>query len=82
MVPVGGTYTLDANEAMDMINDVQPSYAIPMHYKTNETKIEDLKGLDNFLEKNKFAVAGESVHKIKLDEGGLPDDTQILLMNG
>ena len=82
MVPVGGTFTLDANEAMEMIKEIQPSYAIPMHFKTVASKIQELTTLENFLEKNKFPVSGESVHKIKLDEGSLPDDTQILLMNG
>ena len=82
MVPIGGTFTLDANEAMDMIKEIQPSYAIPMHYKTATSKIEGLTTLENFLDKNKFPLAGESVHKIKLDEGSLPDDTQVLLMNG
>lgn len=82
MVPVGGTYTLDASEAIDMIKDVQPSYVVPMHYKTSDTKIEELTTLENFLEKNSFPVTSESVHKIKLDEGSLPDDTQVLLMNG
>ena len=82
MIPVGGTYTLDASEAMEVIKDIQPSYVIPMHFKTDQTKIEGLVPLSNFLEKNTFPVAGESVHKIKLDEGSLPDDTQVLLMNG
>ncbi|KKT68058.1 MAG: Zn-dependent hydrolases of the metallo-beta-lactamase superfamily [Microgenomates group bacterium GW2011_GWC1_44_37] len=82
MVPVGGTFTLDANEATEMIKEIQPSYAIPMHFKTLTSKIQELTTLENFLEKNKFPVSGESVHKIKLDEGSLPDDTQILLMNG
>ncbi len=82
MVPVGGTFTLDANEAMEMIKDVQPSYAIPMHYKTDVSKIDELTTLATFLEKNKFPLAGESVHKIKIEESSLPDDTQVLLMNG
>ena len=82
MVPVGGTYTLDADGAMEMVKEVQPSYVVPIHYKTNLTKIEGLSTLENFMEKNKLPVAGESVHKIKLDEGSLPDDTQVLLMNG
>ena len=82
MVPVGGTFTLDANEAMEMIKEIQPSYAIPMHFRTSASKIQELTTLESFLEKNKFPVSGESVHKIKLDEGSLPDDTQILLMNG
>lgn len=82
MIPVGGNFTIDSDEAMDLLKEVQPSYAIPMHYKTAETKIEGLAKLEVFMEKNKYALAGESVHKIKLDENSLPDDTQILLMNG
>ena len=82
MIPVGGHFTIDAEEALDLLKEIQPSYAIPMHYKTAESKIDGLAGLESFLEKNKYPLAGESVHKIKLDENSLPDDTQILLMNG
>lgn len=32
MVPIGGTYTMDAKEAADLINKIQPEIAIPMHY--------------------------------------------------
>lgn len=31
-VPVGGTYTMDAREAADMLGDVRASHAIPIHY--------------------------------------------------
>ena len=82
MIPVGGTFTIDADEALDLIKEIQPSYTIPMHYKTDVTKIDELTKLEVFLEKNKYPLAGESVHKIKIDESSLPDDTQILLMNG
>ena len=33
-VPVGGTYTMNYNEAVDLIKNVKPKYAIPIHYKT------------------------------------------------
>lgn len=82
MVPVGGAFTIDADEAMDVIKEIQPSFVIPMHYKTETGKIDGLAKLETFLEKSKYPVAGESVHKAKIDEGSLPDDTQILLMNG
>ncbi len=32
LVPVGGTYTMTANEAADLINTMQPKIAIPVHY--------------------------------------------------
>ncbi|MFO7711394.1 MAG: MBL fold metallo-hydrolase [Candidatus Woesearchaeota archaeon] len=32
MVPIGGTYTMDAEEAAEAVNLIKPEYAIPMHY--------------------------------------------------
>lgn len=31
-VPVGGTYTMNAKEAADLINEIQPQIAVPIHY--------------------------------------------------
>lgn len=31
-VPIGGTYTMDVNEAIEYINDLKPEMAIPIHY--------------------------------------------------
>lgn len=33
-VPVGGTYTMDYKEAVSLIKSINPSLAIPTHYKT------------------------------------------------
>ncbi len=32
LVPIGGTYTMDAKRAADLINTITPEYAIPTHY--------------------------------------------------
>ena len=32
LVPIGGTYTMDAKRAADLINTIKPEYAIPTHY--------------------------------------------------
>ena len=31
-VPVGGTYTMDSKEAAELINEIKPKIAIPIHY--------------------------------------------------
>ena len=31
-VPIGGTYTMDVNEAADYINFIKPKVAVPIHY--------------------------------------------------
>ena len=40
-VPVGGTYTMDAQQADDFINTIQPKIAIPIHYGSIVGKKED-----------------------------------------
>lgn len=40
-VPVGGTYTMTAEEAADLISEIKPSVAIPIHYKTIVGSVED-----------------------------------------
>ena len=32
LVPVGGTYTMDAKKAAELINTIQPEIAVPVHY--------------------------------------------------
>ena len=36
MIPVGGTYTIDANEAIKVIELIKPNVVIPMHYKSEK----------------------------------------------
>ena len=32
MIPIGGTYTMDAVQAAQLINEIKPGIAIPTHY--------------------------------------------------
>lgn len=47
MIPVGGIYTIDAEEAKDVVDLIKPKIIIPMHYKTDDLKFE-LGSLDDF----------------------------------
>jgi len=51
MVPVGGKFSLTAEEAMQLIKKVEPSIVIPMHYGRADLVIEGLAPLDDFLKK-------------------------------
>ena len=50
-VPVGGTYTMDCREAADLINEIKPKIAVPIHYGsivgTNEDAKKFVRMLDN-----------------------------------
>ena len=47
LVPVGGRGGLTSSQAVEVIRILEPSYAVPMHYKTSDSKI-DLDPLSNF----------------------------------
>ena len=47
LVPVGGGSGLNSSQAVEVIRMLEPSYAIPMHYKTAKSKM-DLDPLSNF----------------------------------
>ena len=32
LVPIGGTYTMNARQAAELVNEIQPEVAIPVHY--------------------------------------------------
>ena len=48
LVPVGGGTSLTASKAVEAIRILEPSYAIPMFYLTDESKLE-LDPLDKFI---------------------------------
>ena len=39
LIPVGGIYTIDAKQAKEFVEHIQPSVVIPMHYKTEDLDI-------------------------------------------
>ena len=41
LVPVGGTYTMDAGQAAELVNAIRPKTAIPTHYGSIVGKKED-----------------------------------------
>ena len=54
LVPTGGTYTISADEAVEVIKAIEPSFVIPMHYfhkKLKEDVFGKLSPVSTFLEK-------------------------------
>ena len=41
LVPIGGTFTMDARKAAEFINEIKPEVAIPVHYGAAVGKISD-----------------------------------------
>ena len=52
MVPVGGTYTMTAREAADLVKEINPDLAIPIHYKTIVGSTKDAEMFKEMLKDN------------------------------
>lgn len=53
-VPVGGTYTMDYKEAAQLVNEIKPKIAVPIHYGsivgTKQDAVEFVKLLDSTIQ--------------------------------
>ncbi len=62
LIPVGGTYTMDTKAAAELVNEMQPSVAIPVHYGAVVGKPTDGK---------EFAALVKNPVKVELKLGGM-----------
>lgn len=81
MVPVGGFFTINAAKAVEVINEIEPSIAIPMHYgrsELNQKQFGELAGLDQFFKEiGKEPVA--PVPKLVLSKDKLPAEMSVVV---
>ena len=74
-IPVGGTFTIDANQAWNVINGIKPRIVVPMHYKIGGLSLP-IAGVDSFLGKNKFKVLRVG-SEINIEKDDLPEDPEV-----
>ncbi len=79
LVPVGGTYTIDAETAAEIVAQVEPRVVIPMHYHLPDLRVK-LAPVDEFL-KAVGARNAERLPKLTLKKKDLPEtETRILVL--
>ena len=64
MIPVGGNYTVDAEQAKEYVDFLMPDIVIPMHYKTenSELDIDDVDAFVNLFDEDQVVyVDGETI---------------------
>jgi L-ascorbate metabolism protein UlaG (beta-lactamase superfamily) len=74
-IPIGGTYTIDADQAWKLIEKIKPKIAVPMHYKIEGLSLP-ITGIDPFLEKNKYKVLRVG-NEIDIEKDDLPKDPEV-----
>ena len=81
LIPVGGNYTINAQQAKEYVDRIMPSYVIPMHYKTKGLDI-DVEKPDEFID----LFDGEDVEELETSEIELfrdditEEQTKLILM--
>ncbi len=78
LIPVGGTFTIDAGQAKQLVDMLKPRVAIPMHYKTEKLGFP-IRPVDDFLslcEKVKRLDTSE----VEISKDQLPEPTEIWVL--
>lgn len=60
MIPVGGFYTIDAEQASALVRQVNPKVTIPMHFRKGNIGYSEISTVDDFLAGKENVVICES----------------------
>jgi L-ascorbate metabolism protein UlaG (beta-lactamase superfamily) len=81
LVPVGGSFTIDAYQATRVIDQLHPRLVVvPMHYRTPPLTIKELAPVDEFLER-KANVRREPTNTLTLTPVKARPAVQIVVLN-
>ncbi len=86
LIPVGGIYTITADEARQIVEKLEPSIVIPMHYrdpnlKPNISQYEEMSPVEDFLEKVGVSDV-EPVDKLTVKQTDFgEEEMKIVVMN-
>jgi L-ascorbate metabolism protein UlaG (beta-lactamase superfamily) len=81
LLPVGGEFTIGPVEATQVVGQLEPRLAVPMHYKTDVVSFsgsDKLQGVEPFLE-GKTAERLDTNFTV-IDKASLPEPTTVLVM--
>jgi len=70
LIPVGGFYTIDYKKAVEVIKQINPITVIPMHYRVNNTQMNVIDTVDNFINeiKNDYKVIQSDKNKLEYEK--------------
>lgn len=79
MIPVGGVYTIDGQEATKVVEQLNPRIVIPMHYKTKMLTFQ-LDAADAFLKGKDNAKKVEG-NILGVDKEHMPDKQELIVLD-
>lgn len=75
-IPVGGTYTLDAEKAWKLINHIRPTILIPMHYKIEGLSLP-IAPVDEFLGETNDYRTIKVGNEIDIEKEEFPEEPEL-----
>ncbi len=81
LCPVGGFFTINPKTAVNLIHQLEPSYVIPMHYRTaaHGKGFEEVKELEDFLKE--YGVSPTPQPKLNIEKNKLPlEETELVVL--
>jgi len=78
-IPVGGVFTVDAKEAMEIAKKVDTRIVVPMHYKIEGLSLP-IEPLEPFLEIAEFEVRYVA-NEIEMEKEDIPPEKEILVFS-
>ena len=79
LIPVGGTFTLDAKEATETVNRLNPRQVVPMHFKNTKCNLP-IHTVDAFLE-GKTNVRRSLGTSLEIRSESMPETTEIVVLD-
>jgi L-ascorbate metabolism protein UlaG (beta-lactamase superfamily) len=79
LLPVGGFYTIDSDEAGMVMNEIKPKFTIPMHYKTPKCEFP-IAGIEAFTA-GKKGIKMVNAYEIEVNKDNLPKEPEIIVMH-
>ena len=76
LVPVGGFYTIDSKQAYEIVQQLQPSFIVPMHYKLDERMHYPIASVDEFLS---YYSDIKKQEVLTVTKTSLPKEAQVVL---
>lgn len=80
MIPVGGTYTINAAEAKEYVDRIGPKITIPMHYRGKGFGYDELRTVDEFTKLFAQEQVEEGTSELVLEEK--PEGHKVIVMRG
>jgi len=78
LLPVGGFYTIDAEEATKVARDLKPALIVPMHFKTDKCGLP-IGNVDEFV-RDKKNVRRANASELVMTKATLPEAVEIVIM--